>query len=233
MDVDLVVPLKHPRDGKSRLRGAVEPAHHPGLVLAFAKDTLAAVTSSARVRRVLVVAADPGAVAELAELGVEVVGEPDEKSLNAAFRYGEALLKADDPGAAVGALQADLPALRAGDLTAALAEAEAQAATAAQAATTTTAEAAARTAAGPAGKRAFVADRQSTGTTLLLAAPGAALDPRFGPGSARLHAASGAVPLLGALPTLRSDVDTPDDLAHVRALGVGKHTSVYRAELFI
>ncbi|MGW5748097.1 2-phospho-L-lactate guanylyltransferase [Amycolatopsis sp. NPDC003861] len=229
MDVDLVVPLKHPRDGKSRLRGAVEPAHHPGLVLAFAKDTLAAVTSSARVRRVLVVAADPGAVAELAELGVEVVGEPDEKSLNAAFRYGEALLKADDPGAAVGALQADLPALRAGDLTAALAEAEA----AAQAATTTTAEAAAQTAAGPAGKRAFVADRQGTGTTLLLAAPGAALDPRFGPGSARLHAASGAVPLLGALPTLRSDVDTPDDLAHVRALGVGKHTSAYRAELFI
>ncbi|MGV9366440.1 2-phospho-L-lactate guanylyltransferase [Amycolatopsis sp. NPDC003731] len=211
MDVDLVVPLKHPRDGKSRLRGAVEPAHHPGLVLAFAKDTLAAVTSSARVRRVLVVAADPGAVRELAELGVEIVGEPDEQTLNAAFRHGEALLKADDPGAAVGALQADLPALRAGDLTAALAEAQTEAA----------------------GKRAFVADRQGTGTTLLLAAPGAALDPRFGPGSARLHAASGAVPLRGALPTLRSDVDTPDDLAHVRALGVGKHTSAYRAELFI
>ncbi|WP_091306336.1 2-phospho-L-lactate guanylyltransferase [Amycolatopsis tolypomycina] len=207
MDVDLVVPMKHPRDGKSRLRGAVEPAHHPGLVLALAKDTLAAVVSSAQVRRVLLVAADPDAVKTLSELGVEIVEEPAEKTLNAAFRHGAALLKADDPDTIVGALQADLPALRAGDLTAALAEA--------------------------AGRRAFVADRQGTGTTLLLAAAGEPLDPRFGPGSARSHAESGAIPLRQALPTLRSDVDTPDDLAHVRALGVGKHTSAYRAELFI
>ncbi|MDQ7807994.1 2-phospho-L-lactate guanylyltransferase [Amycolatopsis sp. A133] len=201
MDVDLVVPMKHPRDGKSRLRGAVEADHHPGLVLALAADTLAAVTSSARVRRVLLVAADPEAVAELGELGVEIVAEPAEKTLNAAFRHGEALLKADDPAALVGALQADLPALRAGDLTAALTEA--------------------------AGRRAFVADRQGTGTTLLLAAPGEPLDPRFGPGSARKHAESGAIPLHQALPSLRSDVDTPGDLAHARALGVGKHTAAH------
>jgi 2-phospho-L-lactate guanylyltransferase len=199
VDVDLVVPMKHPRDGKSRLRGAVEADRHPGLVLALAADTLAAVAASARVRRVLLVAADPEAVAELGELGVEIVAEPAEKTLNAAFRHGEALLKADDPAAVVGALQADLPALRAVDLTAAIAEA--------------------------AGTRAFVADRQGTGTTLLLAAPGEPLDPRFGPGSARLHAASGAIALSQPLPTLRSDVDTPDDLAHVRALGVGKHTA--------
>ncbi|MEV6444372.1 2-phospho-L-lactate guanylyltransferase [Amycolatopsis sp. NPDC051716] len=204
MDVDLVVPMKHPRDGKSRLRGAVEADRHPGLVLALAADTLAAVAASARVRRVLLVAADPEAVAklgELGELGVEIVTEPAEKTLNAAFRHGEALLKADDPAAVVGALQADLPALRAVDLTAAIAEA--------------------------AGTRAFVADRQGTGTTLLLAAPGEPLDPRFGPGSARLHAASGAIALSQPLPTLRSDVDTPDDLAHVRTLGVGKHTAAH------
>ncbi|ADJ43540.1 hypothetical protein AMES_1716 [Amycolatopsis mediterranei S699] len=204
MDVDLVVPMKHPRDGKSRLRGAVEADRHPGLVLALAADTLAAVASSARVRRVLLVAADPEAVAELGELGVEIVAEPAEKTLNAAFRHGEALLKGDDPAAVVGALQADLPALRAVDLTAAIAEA--------------------------AGTRAFVADRQGTGTTLLLAAPGEPLDPRFGPGSARLHAASGAIALAQPLPTLRSDVDTPDDLAHVRALGVGKHTAAHLGE---
>ena len=76
VDVDLVVPMKHPRDGKSRLRGAVEADRHPGLVLALAADTLAAVTSAGRVRRVLLVAADPAAVAELAELGVEIVAEP-------------------------------------------------------------------------------------------------------------------------------------------------------------
>ena len=203
--MDLVVPMKHPRDGKSRLRGAVASELHPQLVLALAADTLAAVTSTARVRRVLLVAADPAAVAELAELGVEgveIVPEPPDKTLNAAFRHGAELLRKDDPHAVVGALQADLPALRAIDLTEAIAESD--------------------------NRRAFVADRQGTGTTLLLSAPGAPLDPRFGPGSARLHEASGAVPLAKELPSLRSDVDTPDDLAHVKSLGVGKHT----AELF-
>ncbi|MEA5364093.1 2-phospho-L-lactate guanylyltransferase [Amycolatopsis sp., V23-08] len=198
MDVDLVVPMKHPRDGKSRLRGAVEADRHPALVLALAADTLAAVVATAQVRRVLLVAADPAAVAELRDLGIEIVGESG-KGLNQAFRHGAELLRKDDPGGVIGALQADLPALRAGDLAAALAEA--------------------------AGRRAFVADRQGTGTTLLLAAPGAPLDPRFGPGSARAHQASGAVALRGELPSLRSDVDTPEDLAHVRNLGVGKHTA--------
>ncbi len=202
--MDLVVPMKHPRDGKSRLRGAVEADRHAGLVLALAADTLAAVVSAGRVRRVLLVAADPAAVAELGQLGIEIVAEPAEKTLNAAFRHGEALLKADDPAAVVGALQADLPALRAGDLTAALTEA--------------------------AGRRAFVADRQGTGTTLLLAAAGEPLDPRFGPGSARNHAGSGAIALHQALASLRSDVDTPDDLAHVRAMGVGKHTAAHLGE---
>ena len=196
--MDLIVPMKHPSAGKSRLRGAVEAQRHARLVLALASDTLAAVTSAARVRRVLLVAADPAAVAVLAELGVELVAESGQ-GLNAALRQGEALLRADDPGGVVGALQADLPALRAGDLSDALAEA--------------------------AGRRAFVADRQGTGTTLLLSAPGAALSPYFGSGSARAHESSGAVALGAPLESLRSDVDTPDDLAHVCGLGVGKHTA--------
>ncbi|WP_326569159.1 2-phospho-L-lactate guanylyltransferase [Amycolatopsis rhabdoformis] len=199
MDVDLVVPLKHPRVGKSRLRGALVEAEHAELVLALAYDTLAAVTSVAGVRRVLVVAADPGAVADLAGLGVELVTEPDGGGLNEALRHGAALLRDGDPHGVVGALQADLPALRAGDFAAALAEA--------------------------AGRRAFVADHQGTGTTLLLSAPGAPLDPRFGAGSAQRHTDSGAVALAGAMVSLRSDVDTSDDLSHVRALGVGKRTA--------
>lgn len=197
--MDLIVPLKHPRDGKSRLRGALAEARHPDLVLALAYDTLAAVASAAHVRRVLVVAADPAAVSELARLGAEIVPEPQARGLNDALRHGEALLRAGSPGGVVGALQADLPALRPDDLSTALAEA--------------------------AGRRAFVADRQGTGTTLLLSAPGAALDPRFGAGSAGRHTQSGAAPLAGGLISLRSDVDTPGDLAHARSLGVGEHTA--------
>ncbi|WP_410580318.1 2-phospho-L-lactate guanylyltransferase [Amycolatopsis sp. lyj-108] len=191
--------MKRPAEGKSRLRGAVVPGRHPDLVLALAYDTLAAATSADGVRRVLVVAADPASVAELTELGVEIVTEPSRGGLNAALRHGEELLRRDTPSGLVGALQADLPALRTEDLTAALAEA--------------------------AGRRAFVADRQGTGTTLLLAGAGRRLEPRFGEGSARAHTASGATPLTIAAESLRADVDTADDLAHVRTLGAGKRTS--------
>ncbi|WP_409490369.1 2-phospho-L-lactate guanylyltransferase [Amycolatopsis sp. cmx-11-12] len=199
MGIDLIVPMKRPAEGKSRLRGAVVPERHAELVLALAYDTLSAATSADGVRRVLVIAADPASVADLTELGVEIVAEPSRGGLNAALRHGAELLRRDTPSGLVGALQADLPALRTEDLTAALAEA--------------------------AGDRAFVADRQGTGTTLLLSGAGRPLEPRFGGGSARAHTASGATPLTLAAGSLRADVDTADDLAHVRTLGVGKRTS--------
>jgi 2-phospho-L-lactate guanylyltransferase len=194
--IDLIVPMKPPLLGKSRLRGAVSDALHPALVLALASDTLAA--AAGVVRRVLVVAADPAAVASLAEFGAEIVSEDRAGDLNAALRQGEALLRADDPDAVLGALQADLPALRPEELAGAIAEAS--------------------------GRRAFVADWEGTGTTLLLSAPGAALEPRFGPGSARAHAGTGAVALGLTAPGLRRDVDTAGDLAHAGGLGLGKRT---------
>ncbi|AIJ21623.1 2-phospho-L-lactate guanylyltransferase [Amycolatopsis methanolica] len=193
----LIVPLKPPRAGKSRLRGAVDEHDHAALVLALAWDTLAAATD-AGVRRVLVVAADPAAVSGLRRPGVEVVGERGDGDLNSALRQGEALLRQREPDAVVGAIQADLPALRPAELAAALAAAE--------------------------GRRVFVADADGTGTTLLLSEPGGPLDPRFGAGSAAAHAGSGAVPLELDLPTLRRDVDTPADLAEACRLGVGDRT---------
>jgi len=60
---------------------------------------------------------------------------------------------------------------------------------------------------------------------VLLAAPaGAALDPRFGVGSAAAHAGSGARRLTGDWPGLAQDVDTEADLRTVLALGAGAHT---------
>src|SRR3954471_10873576 len=182
--VDLVVPVKPLSRAKSRLRGAADrgvgdPDAHAALALALAHDTVAAVRAATAVRRLLVVSSDPGVAAELAAVGVEVA--PDVGGgVNAALRHGLDLLRADDPGAAVGALQADLPALRPEELDDAVASARAVFAI---------------------GRgRAFCADADGTGTTLLLAAAAIALDPRFGKGSAGRHPASGAGARGGAWP---------------------------------
>jgi 2-phospho-L-lactate guanylyltransferase len=202
-EVDVIVPMKPPHAGKSRLRGApgtpTGAGGHAELVLALAEDTLRAAVSAAGVRRVLVVGADPDALGGLRELGVEVASEQGAGGLNAALRHGEALLRGDDPATVVAALQADLPALRSVELAEALAEA--------------------------ADRRAFVADRHGTGTTLLISAPGAPLAPQFGSDSARSHAGSGAVALSLRAATLRSDVDTPSDLVHASSLGLGLSTA--------
>jgi 2-phospho-L-lactate guanylyltransferase len=199
VQTDLVVPVKALRDAKSRLRGAVAPDDHQRLVLAVVLDTVTAAAQADGVRRVLVVSSDPTVADVLARAGFECVPEGPVAGLNAAYQRGAAVLREADARARIGALQADLPALRADDLAVALKTAD--------------------------GRRAFVADRQKTGTTLLLAAVGAPLDPRFGVGSARAHAATGALALTESWATLRCDVDTPEDLRVACDLGLGAHTS--------
>jgi 2-phospho-L-lactate guanylyltransferase len=131
------------------------------------------------------------------------VADVPDAGLNPALAYAAARARprgASTPGLA--ALAADLPALRAEDLTDALRAADAATAT-----------------------RAFVADAAGTGTVLLASSPEAGLEPCFGPNSAAAHAASGAQQLAGAWPSLRRDVDTAADLADAVRLGVGPRTA--------
>jgi 2-phospho-L-lactate guanylyltransferase len=199
----VVLPVKRLAAGKSRLRGAVTGVRHERLALALVLDTAAAALASPVVARVVAVTDDPEAASALAALGARTVPDPPGAGLNAAFAHGAALVA----GAPVAALAGDLPALRPGELAAALAAA------------------ATLRAADATGARGFAADADGTGTVLLTAPPGGHLDPRFGPGSAAAHAASGAVPLDGAWPGLRRDVDTAADLAAAAALGLGPHTA--------
>ncbi len=201
--VDLVVPIKRLDRAKSRLRGAVPGVEHAELVLALLLDTVTAAIAAPGVRRVLVICEDDRVPVALRGTGVECVDVPGLPGLNAALAHGAGLLQAADPRSAVGALQADLPALRAIDLGAALTEA--------------------------AGRRAFCVDRPGTGTTLLVTAPGQPLAPRFGVGSAAAHAAGGAVPLDGAA-SLRCDVDTGEDLSTATELGLGGHSATLLVE---
>lgn len=198
-EIDLIVPMKSPHVGKTRLRGHTAPhTRHADLVLALANDTLNAARATERVRSLLVVTTDPAMLTPLGERGAELLDEAGAGGLNPALCRAEQLLRARYPHSALGVLQADLPALRPQDLREALREAD--------------------------GERLFTADRYGTGTTLLLSAPGGPLWPRFGQNSARAHADSGARALTIPAPTLRCDVDTLADLAHARELGVGRHT---------
>ncbi|MEV6690593.1 2-phospho-L-lactate guanylyltransferase [Micromonospora sp. NPDC051196] len=198
----VVVPVKRLTAAKTRLRGGVPGVPHEELALALIADTLHAVRACSGVVEVRVVTDDPrvSALARLA--GARVLPDAPDAGLNAAFRHGAA-------GVAgwVAGLTADLPALRPAELAAALE--------------------AART--GPADVRRFVSDTPGTGTVLLAAPPGVPLDPRFGPGSAAAHAASGARPLTGDWPSLRRDVDTADDLAAAARLGLGPRTAALAA----
>jgi 2-phospho-L-lactate/phosphoenolpyruvate guanylyltransferase len=198
----VVVPVKHRDVAKSRL-AVLGDAGRRALALAFAEDVVLAALGCPDVRRVLVVTDDDDAAAAARAAGAVVVPDDPRAGLNPALEHGVALLRADDPGLGVAAVSADLPALRPGDLADVLRRVRG---------------------------RAVVADTAGTGTTLLAAAPGADLQPQYGPRSFARHVASGASALDGP-PGLRRDVDTPDDLAEALRLGVGPRTAAVCARL--
>ncbi|MET7421664.1 2-phospho-L-lactate guanylyltransferase [Dactylosporangium sp. NPDC005555] len=191
-----VVPVKPLSAAKTRLRGAVPEATHPGLVLAMARDTVAAVLACPAVAAVVAVCDDPLVRAGLVAAGATCLPDTPAAGLNAALTFGARAAA----GAPVVALTADLPAMRPADLTVVLAEASRL------------------------GRRVFVPDLEGSGTVLLAAPAGLPLDPHFGPGSAAAHLRSGAVRLDGDWPGLRRDVDTAADLDAAGGLGLGTHT---------
>lgn len=202
----VVVPVKRLPAAKTRLRnGRWAPADHAALALALAVDTVRAAAGCPAVARVLVVTDDAEAGRAVGALGAVVVRDEPDAGLNPALAHGAAAAGRLAPADGVAVLSADLPALRPAELAAALAAAAGA-------------------------DRAFVPDAAGTGTTLLAAAPGAALDPRYGPDSRAGHRGSGAVELIGDWPSLRRDVDTPADLAAAAALGVGPATSRWLAD---
>ncbi|MFR9795773.1 2-phospho-L-lactate guanylyltransferase [Streptomyces sp. MS06] len=197
----LVIPLKPLARAKSRLAGAVPDGVRPGLVLAFALDTVSAALSSPAVRDVAVVTHDARAGRELSALGALIVPDEPPDGLNAALAHGAAAVRAARPGCALAALNADLPALRPPELTRVL-------------------DAAAEF------PRAFLPDAAGIGTTLLAAGPCRELSPAFGPRSRARHRASGAVEVrVAGVDSVRRDVDTGEDLRAALALGVGPRTA--------
>jgi 2-phospho-L-lactate/phosphoenolpyruvate guanylyltransferase len=202
----LVVPVKVLARAKSRLAVLAGP-HREALALAMAADTVAAVLACPEVGRVIAVTDDATAAEVLAGLGALVTADTPGRGLSPALRHGAAAAAAGWPGSGIGALAADLPALRPAELSLALRAAERW-------------------------EHAFVPDAAGSGTTLYTARPGARFSPRFGPGSAARHRAAGAAEVsLPGLASLRRDVDQPPDLNAAADLGVGPRTAAVAARL--
>ncbi|MFE7553333.1 2-phospho-L-lactate guanylyltransferase [Streptomyces gardneri] len=197
----LVLPLKPLALAKSRLAAATGALLRPRLALAFAEDTVGAALNCARVRDVVVVTDDPTAGAALAALGARIVPDLPAAGLNAALEHGVRSIRERRSHARVAALNADLPALRTAELARVLDTARKF-------------------------PRAFLADAAEIGTTFLSAGPGVELEPAFGGASRLRHLSSGAVEIrLTGVDSVRRDVDTGEDLAEARALGLGPRTA--------
>lgn len=199
MEWSLVVPVKLLAQAKSRLIGLAGP-RRAQLALAMAADTVQAALAAPPVAAVIVVTDDQAVGAELGRLGAVVIADGPAAGLNPALKFGAEYSDSRWPGRGRAAMAGDLPALRPGELAAAL------------------------MAAAEAGE-AFVPDAAGTGTTLYAAGPGVPFRPGFGPGSRDRHLAAGAAELdLPQLRGLRQDVDTPDDLQAAAVLGLGPAT---------
>ncbi len=201
----VLVPIKHGAPAKTRLRGlSREHTEHAELVRAIQLDTLDAVLALSThplLAGLFVVTGKPAAA-----LPAEIAILADAGGgLNPALAAAAAELARRFPADGVAAMVGDLPALRPADLLAVLQQA-------------------------PAVGRSFVRDADGSGTTLLAAGPGSALEPRFGVGSAQRHLASGARELSAAA-SVRSDVDSAADLRRCLHLGVGMLTSQLVADL--
>lgn len=195
----VVVPVKPPARGKSRLVGIADGAREE-LAAAFALDTVTACLAAERVGAVLVATDDARFSAALAATGAPCIPDGDSSDLNATLRQTAAEARRRWPAMRPVALCADLPALDPADLDAALGSPV--------------------LAGGVAG---FVADAAGIGTTLY-SASWEAFAPRYGEGSRLAHLDAGAVEVTGPLTTLRRDVDDVPDLQAAAALGVGTHT---------
>lgn len=198
----VVVPVKPPAHGKSRLTGMPDD-HRRDLAEAFALDTVQAAAATPGVDAVLVVTDDHRFAASVRTLGCEVIPDGVSDDLNATLVQAAAEVSRRWPGALPVVLCADLPGLRPVELAGVLREAQELVGS---------------------GRAAFVRDHAGLGTTVY-AAPADGFDPSFGVASAARHEAAGAVEVGRAATSVRTDVDDPDDLGAALLAGVGPHTT--------
>lgn len=196
----VLVPVKPPAVGKSRLAGLDGGAARRRLAESFAQDTVLACLRADAVHQVLVVTDDAQFSYVLSALGCTAIPDGVSGDLNGTLRQAASEARRRWPELVPVAVCADLPALRTADLDDLLGSLDTS---------------------GP----GFVPDAAGVGTTLYVAGHDD-FDPHFGPDSRAAHLAAGARELADAPASVRRDVDDPADLDEAVALGVGPSTAV-------
>jgi 2-phospho-L-lactate guanylyltransferase len=208
MVVTAVVPVKSWRQAKSRL--GVSDELRMALARAFALDVLAALRNAASVRDIVLVTTEPELVNSVSGYDVSAVLKDSSAlssdPLNGAITLGRGWADQHRESAGLLAVPADLPAITGSAVEDALEQMSTF-------------------------DRAFVPDAASDGTTLLFASTPGAIQPHYGPQSARWHTTCGYRSVTAVDRVVRRDVDTLADLIEARQLGVGGHTQSALARL--
>jgi len=196
-----VLPIKSFGRAKQRLAERVGAPQRATLAAAMVGDVLEALGAVRGLDEILVVTTEPRAVEAARAAGLRVIDDPTETG------HSEAALLGVDAAVESGAervllVPGDCPALDPAEVDALL-------------------ERDAARAAGVARRVVIVSDRHGSGTNALLLTPPAVMPPSFGRGSLARHAGmasgAGADVRVAGLRSLQLDVDTPGDLAALRA----------------
>ena len=190
-----VLPVKSFGRAKQRLDAAVGQPDRGELAAAMLGDVLAALGAVAALSDLVVVTAEARAVAAARSAGAHVVDDPVEAGQSDAAARGVRAAVARGAHRVL-LVPGDCPALEPGEV--------------------------GRLLDGfPGAGLVIVPDRHGSGTNALLIAPPCAVAPSFGAGSFARHAALGAAAgvavRVAQAPSLELDVDTPGDLAALRA----------------
>ena len=197
----VILPVKSFDDAKQRLRTELQPAPRRSLVEAMFSDVLVALRRATLVEQVLVVSNHNGAQRIAGGYGAMVVDDLE-------LGHNEAAVIGVERALELGAERAllvpgDCPLLAQDELD----------------------ELIGRPVGNP--SALIVPDRHGTGTNALLLTPPDALAPSFGPGSRERHEAAARAAGIEVqtvpVPSLALDVDTPEDLAAVRAALESSH----------
>jgi 2-phospho-L-lactate guanylyltransferase len=196
-----ILPVKRFARAKTRLVDEIGPQARAALLRAMLADVMGAVANAKAVERVIMVTGEGRAervameTAKGVETPIEVLQDPRDPGHSEAATLG--IVRAKALGATcIALLPGDCPLLDPDELAGALRRMES-------------------------GRVAVIPDRHGTGTNGLLMAPPDAIGPAFGPDSCERHldraGRAGWTAVREELPSLALDLDTPDDLAELRA----------------